>query len=358
MQVAIPSSDLTRALKLAGRAIDNRTTIPVLECALLRAHDHGAMSITAGNLEHFITIPVDASVAEAGVVAIPLRSLLAQVQSLDGDVFITVKDGWATVKCGRSRCRIPVLAADQYPEWPARPEGEGVTISGAELVKAQRRVGMAIATTESRYTLQGALLAIIPGHYRMVATDGHRLSITEGPCEGSLPDTLIPGDTLSLWGHAVGGSDTVNILHDGHNLWCGDGRTLITARKLTGQFPDYQRVLPRDEREAIALPRVETLHAVQRVERMADDMSKCVKLALKDGAVEVSGVSTKGEASDSIPVESATSLTVGLSATYIADALAAMETDTVLWMPAEDAANEFRPSGDDTCRMIVMPMGT
>src|ERR1044071_8074073 len=184
------------------------------------------------------------------------------------------------------------------------------------------KTGFAIANEESLYTLNGALMVLKPESITMVATDGHRLAHVERSNEkfegvsGEMK-TLVPKKAMDEWRSLVdsAGSDveTIEFAKDESTLFFRIGPRLLTSRQLTGQFPNYEAVLPKDNSKSTLLHGDDLGSAIARVAQFADERSRAVRLKLENGELKLSASSTEtGESEDSLETDyKGESLTIG-----------------------------------------------
>jgi DNA polymerase III subunit beta len=230
------------------------------------------------------------------------------------------------------------------------------------------KTGFAIANEESRYTLNGALMVLKPESITMVATDGHRLSHIERSGEkfegisGEMK-TLIPKKAMDELKSLLDGTDTetIDFAKDESTLYFRIGTRLLTSRQLTGQFPNYEAVLPKDNSKSITVNGEDLSAAISRVAQFADERSRAVRIKLEKGELKLSASSTEsGESEDSLETNyNGDALTVGFNAQYILDFLKAVGAGEVkLELKDAQSAGQLRPadSEDYKYRYIVMPM--
>ncbi len=230
------------------------------------------------------------------------------------------------------------------------------------------KTGFAIASEESRYTLNGALMVLKPESITMVATDGHRLAHIERSGEkfegvsGEMK-TLVPKKAMDELKSLLDSTDadTIEFAKDDSTLFFRIGGRLLTSRQLTGQFPNYEAVLPKDVSKSIALQGTELMAAISRVAQFADERSRAVRIKLEKGELKLSASSTEtGESEDSLEVDyNGDPLAIGFNAQYLLDFLKATGgTDVKLELKDAQSAGQLRPAeGEDyKYRYIVMPM--
>ena len=374
MEITVSKVELLRELTATQGVVERKTTIPILSNYLFEASE-GKLSLTATDLDLSLRTSCNAKVKKEGSCTIPARKLHDYVKLLpDADITIKLLDNhWVSIRCGRSNTKMVGMAKSNFPSLPAFPTAGVVKIPGQVLRGLIARTGFAISSEESRYTLNGALMLLKPESITMVATDGHRLAHCERSGEkfegisGEMK-TLLPKKAMdelkSLLDSKLESSsdaDTVEFAKDDSTLFFRIGSRLLTSRQLTGQFPNFEAVLPKDNNKSITLNNSDLNSAILRVAQFADERSRAVRLKLEKGEVKISASSTEaGESEDSVeaPYDGET-LTIGFNAQYLVDFLKASGTDEVrLELKDSQSAGQLRPAeGDDyKYRYIVMPM--
>jgi len=369
MEFSIRKTDLVRELSLSQGVVEKRTTIPILSNVLIEARQ-GQVQLTATDLELGIRCVCPAQVLVEGAGTLPARRLLDYVRLLpDVEVnFQFLENEWATIRCGRSRTRMAGMSRESFPELPPMPEVVA-ELPPHVLSDMIARTIFAVSTEESRFTLNGALLVLKATGSVMVATDGHRLAYIEVPAE--LPRLTMPfrallprkamGELLKLGQETEQGS-MVRLAGDENHLFFGVGRRLLITRKLSGSFPDYERVLPREAQITVVLDRDEVRAAIERVSQFADERSHAIRIQLVPGEVRFhSSVSDTGESEEAVPAQyEGEPFEISFNASYILDFLRATTEEQVQFNFRDpQSAAEMRPAGDHggySYRYVVMPM--
>jgi DNA polymerase-3 subunit beta len=287
----------------------------------------------------------------------------------DSEISIKLLDNhWVSIRCGRSNTKMVGMAKANFPTLPVFPNAGVVKIPAQVLRGMIAKTGFAIASEESRYTLNGGLMVLKPESITMVATDGHRLAHVERSGEkfdgvsGEMK-TLIPKKAMDELKSLLDSSDveTIDFAKDESTLYFRIGQRLLTSRQLTGQFPNFEAVLPKDNSKSINLHGDELAAAISRVAQFADERSRAVRIRLEKGELKLSASSTEtGESEDSLETDyNGEALTIGFNAQYIIDFLkAAGHGDVKLELKDPQSAGQLRPaeSEDYKYRYIVMPM--
>jgi DNA polymerase-3 subunit beta len=263
------------------------------------------------------------------------------------------------------------MARANFPQVPEFPSTSVVALPVATFRNLISKTIFAISNEESRYTLNGALLILKPESLAMVATDGHRLAHIEKQGEnlGSVPGgekkTLIPRKALAELQSLLSNTDAeqVEFADDENQLFFRIGKRVLTSRKLTGQFPNYEAVLPRDNNKFIIIRSEELSASIQRVAQFADERSGAIKIRLEQNELRISSSSTESGESEDV-IESPyqfDALVVGFNSGYLLDFLKAIGNTGEVRLEFKDAqsAGQMRPedaSDDYKYRYIIMPM--
>ena len=305
-----------------------------------------------------------------GACTIPARKLHDYVKLLpDADITIKLLENhWVSIRCGRSNTKMVGMARSNFPSLPTFPTAGVVKIPAQVLRSMIAKTGFAIASEESRYTLNGALMVLKPESITMVATDGHRLSHIERSGEkfegvsGEMK-TLVPKKAMDELKSLLDSTDAeeIEFAKDESTLFFRIGQRLLTSRQLTGQFPNFEAVLPKDNNKSITVHGEELSAAISRVAQFADERSRAVKMRLEKGELKLSASSTEtGESEDSIEIDyNGDAIAIGFNAQYLLDFLKATGSgDVKLEFKDSQSAGQMRPAeGEDyKYRYIVMPM--
>ncbi|MFZ0036126.1 MAG: DNA polymerase III subunit beta [Candidatus Acidiferrales bacterium] len=368
MEFSVKKFDLLAELELTQGVVERKTTIPILSNLLFEAKGN-RLSITATDLELSIRTSCDAKVKKEGSGTIPAKKLYDLVRLLpDEEIrFKLIENHWIQIVSDRKSYKLVGMSKENFPALPGFPHAL-VKIPAKLLNDLIAKTTFAISLEESRYTLNGALLVLKPDSVTMVATDGHRLAMVENThkLEGLNAEVrvLVPKKAMTEIQRLAADSDdtaTADFAQDESHLFFQIGRRLLTSRKLTGQFPNYEAVLPRDANKTVVLERGELQDALRRVSQLADQRSRAVKFVLAKEGIEISASSPEyGEAKEAIEKEyKGEPLAIGFNAQYILDFLAAAADGPIAFeLKDEQSAGQLRPLADESSRYryVVMPM--
>jgi len=368
MEITVSKFELLHELTATQGVVERKTTIPILSNYLFEAVGD-KLSLTATDLDLSLRTSCNAKVKKEGACTIPARKLYDYVKLLpDADITIKLLENhWVSIRCGRSNTKMVGMAKSNFPSLPVFPSAGAIKIPAAVLRSMIAKTGFAIASEESRYTLNGALMVLKPESITMVATDGHRLAHVERSGEkfegvsGEMK-TLIPKKAMDELKSLLDSDiEAIDFAKDESTLFFRVGPRLLTSRQLTGQFPNYEAVLPKDISKSITLHGEELGAAIARVAQFADERSRAVRLRLEKGELKISASSSEtGESEDSIEIAyDGEPIQIGFNAQYLLDFVKATGSCEVkLELKDAQSAGQLRPAEaeDYKYRYIVMPM--
>ncbi len=371
MEITVSRQELLKELTATQGVVERKTTIPILSNFLLEAEGE-RLSLTATDLDQAIRTSAPVKVKKAGACTIPARRMYDYVKLLpEGEISIKLLDNhWVQIKSGRSTTKIVGMARANYPQVPEFPSVDAIKISAAALKTLIARTIFAISNEETRYTLNGALLVIKAESLAMVATDGHRLSFVEKVNEeiagvSGEKRVLVPRKALDELRQllAATAEATIDFADDEHTLYFRVGHRALSSRKLNGNFPNYEAVMPRDNTKFVIVSAAELGQAIQRVAQFADERSGAVRMKIEQNELKISSSSTEaGESEDTIDTPyTGDALTVGFNSGYMLDFLKALNNEGEVRLEFKDqqSAGQMRPEDPDAeyrYRYVLMPM--
>lgn len=369
MEFTIGRSSLFRELSLLQGVVEKKNTIPILSNVLIETTGESVISLIATDLDVSFKSECVSDVVKPGSAVLQARKLFDIARSLpDSDVgFSKQGDGWVKITCGSSEFKIAAQAKEHFPSIPAN-EDWPFRLSASVMHGLINRTILAITQEESRYALNGSLLILTSDAAQMVATDGHRLAMAKVNVgqDSEIPTgeirAIIPrkglGEVLKL---TAGSEESVEFSKDENHLFFRVGQRRLTSRLISGQFPNYELVLPKDNDKVVKLNTEELAQAIRRAAIMADERSHGIKFEFSKGKLTVSAQSADvGQAREVISVEyDEEDLGIGFNAHYISDYLGVVGSDQVTFeFKGEQSPALTYPteSGDDEFKYVVMPM--
>jgi DNA polymerase-3 subunit beta len=363
MEIRVTRSEFLGELAPMQGIVERKTTIPVLSHLLLTARGD-KLHLAATDLDVSLTSWVEADVKREGGIAVQAKKLVEIIRSLTGEEVLLVQEEprVLSIRAGKSRFKIHGLAPDDFPTLPTVEEGKRVDIPFAEFRRMVAKILFAVSAEESRFQLNGALLKLKDGSLEMVATDGHRLALVEGGLESvaSEDSVLVPRKALQEL-QRFEGEGKLSYGRGEHHLSFGLGRRELICRILEGTFPDYERVIAKDNDKKVLFDRKSLIDAVQRAALMTGDRARAVRLQFTPDQVVISAVNSDlGEAIEEVACTyDGPDFRVGINPDYLREFLSAVETEKVrLELKDENTQCVGYPhEGPDTRYLcVIMPM--
>ena len=280
--------------------------------------------------------------------------------------------GGVKVAADRFDSRMQTLPREDFPTLPESAGGATVALQPASLKEMVAKTQFAITGEDTRYFLNGALFVLRPDSMSLVATDGHRLALVNvnrdgTPKNGSGAEAvenkaILPKKTLGELARLLSESDGEISYERGENhLFFNVGDRMLISRMIDGQFPAYERVIPKGNDKHIEFERDRLTNAVKRVALLSNERSRAVKIQIDKGKVDVTSSSPElGEAHETIPVEyEGPPMQICFNAQYVLDFLSAVTTDIVaLELKDEVSQAVMKPVGAEgyDYTYVIMPM--
>ncbi|HSR49796.1 MAG TPA: DNA polymerase III subunit beta [Acidobacteriota bacterium] len=365
MEFVVEKAGFFKELQYVQGVVERKTTVPILSNILLEAEE-GKLAVTATDLDVTVRCSCPASVSQGGSLAVSARKLFDMVRLLPEKPihFASGDEGWINVVCDRSKFRVPGLSKENFPEVPTVDEDTVELPAGALRYMISHCI-FAVTQEESRYSLNGALMLLDGTEMTFVTTDGHRLALVRKTLEESKSEDevriLVPKKTLVELSKMSEEVERVQFGRTDNHLFFRLGERLLVSRVLTGQFPNYEMVIPRDNDRRAVIDRSAFEAAVKRVQVMADEQSRGVRFSLSEGELNISSASADyGEARESLPVQyEGEEVEIAFNATYLLDFLGSLGDEEV-YLELRDSETQglLRPKDEEDYdyRYVVMPM--
>ena len=368
MELVVRKNDLLRELQLFQGIVERKNTIPILANVLMEAKGD-EVKLLATDLEVGLRSRCQASVAKGGALTLPAKKFYEIVKSLpETDIRIAEDKGGVKVAAERFDSRMQTLPREDFPALPEGGRATTATLPSASLKEMVAKTQFAITGEDTRFFLNGAQFVLRPDSMSLVATDGHRLALVtvkrdgKASKDGDEIKAILPKKTLSELARLLseGDGDITYERGENHLFFTVAGRLLI-SRMIDGQFPAYERVIPKNNDKHLEFERDRLANAVKRVALLSNERSRAVKFQIDKGKVDVTSSSPDvGEAKETLPVDYAGApVQICFNAQYVLDFLSAVTTDVVaLDLKDEVSQAVMAPVGAEGYEYtyVIMPM--
>ncbi len=370
MQFTIEKEVFLKSLSRIQGIVEKRNTIPILSNVLIEAGD-GEIFLTATDLEVGMRASYPARISKPGKVTVAAKKLFEIIKELpDREVsFLAKENCWIEIRCGKAMFNIVGLSPDEFPYFPYPEKENFVPLASTMIREMIEKTAFSMSTDESKYNLNGIFLQIRSDQeepqLRMVATDGHRLALTER----GLPDPGIADlqkgvifprkGIMELRKMAEEGEDTLYLGFMDNNAVVKKAKTIIVMRLVDGEFPDYSRVIPKNNEYSATISCDPFLHVLRRMAVLSSEKSKGVKLLLKADLLEISSSNPElGDAREELEISyQGPEIAIGFNARYLMDILQVQTQERIVLLVKDNLSpGLLRPEGDGYFQAVVMPM--
>jgi len=365
MEVRIDKDTFLNGVQKVQGIVEAKGAMPILSHLLLTTEKE-RISIQATDLEIGAKGYYSANVVAKGQVTLNAKKLFDILRELPSEeVHLTREDNhWVTLKCGKSKFRLPGMSSQDFPPFPEFSQDSLLEFSSKLLKEMIRKTFFAQSPDETRQVLNGLLLEQEGRKLNMVGTDGHRLAVIKrnlgDAAKGDKLSYLIPKKALAELMKLIEDEDaTFSFSAKNNHLAFMQGDQVIVSRKIDGKFPNYQQVIPSDNKLQVSVNRDVLQHALKRVALLADEKSKMVRFDVQSGNITLTTDTTElGEAREEIPISySGEDVSIGLNAKYVLDVLNVIDDEeVVLNLKDQNSSCLITSNKDKDYQSIVMPM--
>jgi DNA polymerase-3 subunit beta len=370
MMIEIEKKDLISLLSKTQNIVEKRNTMPILVNVLLEA-ENGTLKVFATDLEVSLTDETPVLKDKKGRVAVNAKNLFDIVKELEeAPIQLTRKENnWLEIRQKRSVFNIVGISAEEYPVFPSYSTKDFIKIEAAVLSDMIEKTLYSVSNDETRYHLNGVYLERHSTNgkdvYRMVATDGHRLSLVDRQIElkgAGMPNhgVIIPRKGLfeiKKLLDMMGGEFEMAV--EGSQLIVRHGSTVLMVRLIEGKYPNYQQLIPQNLTNHAHVHRETLLASLKRVSLLSNQKYKGVTLSLAPGRMEISSNNPElGDAKEEIEIRyKGAEIKIGFNARYMLDVLNSFDDDEVdIDLNDQLSPGLMRPHNDSSYTCVVMPM--
>ena len=345
-------------------AVERRQTLPILGNVLLKSRG-GSLTLTATDLEIEMVSKVDSPTAEDFQTTLPARKLLDICKALpDGsDIEFNIEENKVTLTSGRSRFSLASLPASDFPGLDEIEAQQSFTLPQKQFKSLFDNTGFAMAQQDVRYYLNGILVEISSDKLKLVATDGHRLALSEFKTKIDLnvdKQIIIPRKGVLELSRLLENTDSEAKITLSQNHIRVETDTLTFHSKLIdGKFPDYKRVIPVDGNKVLQVNREALKNSMNRIAILSNEKYRGIRLTLSSGNLSIQANNPdQEEAEEEISViYDDTEMEIGFNVTYLIDVLNVLDSENVFIKLKDANSSCIMSDSEDSLNVyVVMPM--
>jgi DNA polymerase-3 subunit beta len=363
MKLSAARDVLLKPLQAVIGVVERRQTMPILSNVLLVARE-GQLSVTATDLEVELVAKTEVDVETGGEITVSGRKLLDICKALpDGaNVSISVSGEKMAVRSGRSRFSLVTLPAAEFPTVEDIKAGQTISVSQEVLGRLIEKTHFSMAQQDVRYYLNGMLLETSGKHLRAVATDGHRLALSQAELTGGkMPDqqVIVPRKGVLEMQRLMNGDGELDIELGANHIRIQLEGIRFTSKLIDGRFPEYERVIPQESSNQLRADKETLKNALQRTAILSNEKYRGIRLIIRDSGVVLQAHNPEQEeAEEEVEVKySGDDIEIGFNVNYLLDAIGAVDGDEItLSVVDSNSSCLIREPENDDAKFVVMPM--
>jgi DNA polymerase-3 subunit beta len=375
MKFKADRATLLKALAHIQSVAEKRNTIPILANARIEVV-RGKVSFTATDMEIAVVEDFPATASRDGATTAPAATLYEIVRKLpegaDVELDLNTESGQLRLRAGKYGTNLVTLPVEDFPSMTAGQLPHRFKLGAQTLRGLIDRTRFAISTEETRYYLNGIYLHAVAASgagqepvLRAVATDGHRLARVEAPLPdgaAGMPGVIIPRKTVAELRKLIeeeSGEVEIGLSDTRIQFRCGP--VTLTSKLIDGTFPEYERVIPKDNDKILRVGKTDFANAVARVAAISSERSRPIKMSLAQDLLTLSAASPEqGTASEELDADrvkyTSTPLEIGFQARYLSDITDQIDGEVEFHFSDGSAPTVVRDAGDPSALYVLMPM--
>lgn len=365
MKLTISREALITPLQSIAGVVERKQTMPVLSNVLLVAEDN-QLTLTGTNMEvELVGRVAPVHVDQPGAITVPARKLADICRALgdEAPIELNQEGDRLHLRCGASHFTLSTLPAEHFPNVEDEPASLRLELPQKELGRMLSATAFAMAQQDVRYYLNGLLLEADSDYIRTVATDGHRLAMSQADLStgcSELRQVIVPRKGVLELARLLDDADTpVTLVVGDNHLRATVGSYTFTSKLIEGKFPDYNRVIPKGGDKVVLADRTQLKNTLQRAGILSHENIRGVRLHLSANMLEVFANNPDQEqAEDALAVEyQGEDLQIGFNVGYLVDVLNVLDDDQVRVTLANPNSSALMESATDNRSLyVVMPM--
>ena len=364
MQFEVAKNLLLKAISNVNGAVEKKNTIPVLQNIKIEASDDKVI-LSATDMDILITSTFQSDMKRGGSTTVSAQMFFDIVRKIpDGAIMISQESpSILQIKSGKSKYSLPCIEASEFPNLSEGELGEEVEVEADKLVKMIDKTRFAISNDETRYYLNGLYLQAMEKdgvfELRTVATDGHRmaLSFLVTNLKTSF-GVILPKKAVAEIRRIIDGSKLIKLSVSRVKIKIVTDQTTIVSKLIDGEFPDYDKVLPKNNTQIAVINKKIFFDCIDRVSTVATDKHRSVKLTVENGKMNLQvGTNDGSFAYEELDVTySGDKIEAGFNSRYLMDIVGQIDKDELLMRFKDSNSPAMIEAKDMTSVFVIMPV--
>ncbi len=288
MKLKVSKEELIKNVQNVYSAISSRVALPILANILIEAKKD-TVKLTATNLDITIVSTFKNEVIEDGDITIPANLFFNIIKQLGKDIALSTKDNVLIIKSGKSQFKINCLPKEDFPKLPKLKSPQSINLEQKLLKTMLNKVSFSMSKDETRFVLNGVLFQFKDNKLTVVSTDGKRLSLTNTEIKSELENVklIIPKTTISILSKILLEEGTIDISFSDKLILFELENLIIISNVIEGEFPNYEEVIPKENKDKITIDNTLLLPALKRASILTNEMSLSVKLSFSKNLLTI-----------------------------------------------------------------------
>ncbi len=363
MKFICSKSDLLKSINIVLKAVPSRTTMSILQCILIEA-EPGKIKMTANDMELGIETSLHGDVVERGTVAIDAKIFSEIIRKLpDNDVTIETDENFQMlIRCEKARFHIAGKSGEEFSHLPFIEKEEPVVISQFSLREMIKQTIFSISDNESNKIMTGELFELSGNHLRIVALDGHRVSIRNLYLkeEYAPKKVIVPGKTLMEVSKILLGEleSFVNIYFTANHIVFEFDDTTVVSRLIEGEYFRIDHMISSDYETKVEVNKREFSDCIDRATLLVrENDKKPIVIQIEDGEMRLKLTSSVGSMNEEIAIEKeGKDILIAFNPKFMLDALRVIDDETVTLYMVNPKAPCFIRDEKESYIYMVLPV--
>jgi len=365
MQFEVAKQVLLKAIANVNGAVEKKNTIPVLQNIKIEAKDDKVV-LLATDMDILVTSSFESDMKTSGSTTVPAQMFFDIVRKIPDGSSVMISQDSPTImqiKSGKSKYSLPCIDASEFPNLSEGELSEEIEVEAEKFAKMIDKTRFAISNDETRYYLNGLFLQALQKdsgfELRTIATDGHRLALSFLVSDLKAPfGVILPKKSVAEIRRIIDGSKKVKIAVSRVKIKITTDQATIVSKLIDGEFPDYDKVLPKNNTQIAVINRRNFFDCVDRVSTVATDKHRSIKLIIENGKMSLQVNTNDGSfAYEELDVNySGERIETGFNSRYLLDIIGQIDKEELLMRFKDGTSPALIEAKDMSSVFVIMPV--